>query len=66
MEKGNKATHVIVFGDYPRKEVELDVDQWYELLMIFKSGECDCERLHNGNYVFRRYDMEVARFETWY
>ena len=62
----NKTSHVIVFDDDQRKQVELDLEVWEELLNVFKTGECDCIKLPNGNYVFKANGKEIARFEKWY
>ena len=61
-----KTSYIIVFDDDPRKQVELDVETWDTLLNVFKTGECDCQRLPNGNYVFKVDGKEIARFERWY
>ena len=62
----NKTSHIIVFDDDTRKQVELDGEVWETLLNVFKTGECDCIKLPNGNYVFKANGKEIARFEKWY
>ena len=58
-------SHVIVFDDDTRKQVELDGEVWEMLLNVFKTGECDCIKLPNGNYVFKANGKEIAGFERW-
>lgn len=60
-----RTSHVIVFDDDQRKQVELDGEVWETLLNVFKTGECDHET--NGDkHIFKVYGKEIARFEKWY
>lgn len=61
----NKASHVIVFDDDQRKQVELDVEVWETLLNVFKTGECDHE-IKSDKHIFKANGKEIARFERWY
>lgn len=60
-----RTSHVIVFDDDQRKQVELDEDVWEELLNVFKTGECDHE-VKGDKHIFKAYGKEIARFEKWY
>lgn len=63
--KEKRTSHVIVFDDDQRKQVELDGEVWEELLYVFKTGECDHET--NGDkHIFKTNGKEIARFEKWY
>lgn len=61
----SKTSHVIVFDDDQRKQVELDAETWDTLLSIFKNGECDHE-VKGDKHIFKAYGKEIARFEKWY
>lgn len=60
-----RTSHVIVFDDDQRKQVELDGETWETLLNVFKTGECDHEN-KGDNHIFKTNGKEIARFEKWY
>lgn len=60
-----RTSHVIVFDDDQRKQVELDGETWETLLNVFKTGECDHE-VKSDKHIFKTNGKEIARFEKWY
>ena len=61
----SKTSHIIVFDDDTRKQVELDGEVWETLLNVFKTGECDHE-VKGDKHIFKANGKEIARFERWY